>query len=61
MLGTIGEPIRFALHPDEAAGFFERRGYDVRDLCDSIALGERYQVGSRRLFPDNSVVRVAVV
>jgi len=61
MLGTIGEPIRFALRPDEAAGFFERRGYQVLDLCDSVALGERYQVGKRRLFPDNSVVRVAVV
>ena len=61
ILGTIGEPIRFALHPDEAAGFFERRGYEARDVCDSVALGERYHVGKRRLFPDNSVLRAAVV
>ncbi len=61
MLGTIGEPIRFALHPDQAAGFFERRGYETLDVCDSIALGKRYQVGKRRLFPDNSVLRAAVI
>lgn len=60
MLGTIGEPIRFALSPPEAPSFFSERGYTPVEVLDSAALEERYATGKRRLFPDNSVVRVRV-
>lgn len=61
MLGTVGEPIRFALTPAEAASFFEARGFRALEVCDSEALAARYALGKRRLFPDNSVVHVVRV
>jgi methyltransferase (TIGR00027 family) len=61
MLGSIGEPIRFSLRADEAPEFFAARGWEVREVYDSTQLASRYDVGKRRLFPDNCVVRVALV
>jgi methyltransferase (TIGR00027 family) len=61
ILGSIGEPIRFALSPEEAPEFFAARGFAVEEVCDSKALAQRYQIGRRRLFPDNCVARVSVV
>lgn len=61
MLRSIGEPIRFALDPKDAARYFQDRGFVVRDLCDSEQLAARYRCGKRKLFPDNSVVRAMIV
>lgn len=61
MLRSIGEPLRFALHPEEAPEFFAWRGYEAREVLDSKQLGERYALGRRRLFQDNCVVRAAVI
>lgn len=61
MLRSIGEPLRFQLHPDEAAGFFAERGFVAREVCDSRQLADRYGLGRRRLFEDNCVVRAAVI
>lgn len=61
MLRSIGEPLKFTLHPDEASGFFAQRGFEAREVLDSGQLGQRYALGRRRLFRDNCVVRAAVL
>lgn len=51
VLGLIGEPVLFSLHPDDARGFLSAAGWDVDDAAGSAALRERYVTDGRALVP----------
>jgi methyltransferase (TIGR00027 family) len=55
-LSFIGEPVTFAVHPEEIDAFYERRGFDVVDIATGEQLVERYDAG--RAFVDPSVYAV---
>ena len=55
-LGWIGEPLRFALAPLAAPAFFAARGMRAVEVLDGDALGLRYEVAPRRVFPGLCVV-----
>lgn len=55
VLSLVGEPITFALHPDDAADWMRGVGWSVSDVADAESLRRRY-LGERRPWPDNYVV-----
>ncbi|MDP2313994.1 MAG: SAM-dependent methyltransferase [Pseudomonadota bacterium] len=56
LLSLLGEPITFALHPEEAPHFCARHGWQVRDLADAAELARRYVRDGRRVYPANAVL-----
>jgi len=46
LLGLLGEPITFVLHPDDLPAFASRQGWQVRDIAPMNELGRRYLPGS---------------
>ncbi len=56
LLGLLGEPITFGIHPEDATPFFERRGYAVRDVSGAAELRTRYFPRRAHLYPTNYVL-----
>lgn len=56
LLSVLGEPITFALHPDEAPHFVARHGWRVVDLANPAELVRRYVHDGRRIYPSNAVL-----
>lgn len=59
-LGLVGEPVRFAIHPDDAAPFLGRLGYRVLEVAPAEALRERYVRDRRRVYDAAYLVHAAV-
>lgn len=51
MLGIVGEPVLFPLHPEDARGFLQTEGWVIRDAVDPQALATRYVKDGRALAP----------
>lgn len=51
VLGFIGEPMLFSLHPDDAAPFLQSAGWSVVDAADPAGLATRYVKDGRALAP----------
>jgi methyltransferase (TIGR00027 family) len=58
LLHILGEPVTFALHPEEAPGFFARLGWSTVDVADAAELERRYVPDGRRVYAANYVVTV---
>jgi methyltransferase (TIGR00027 family) len=58
-LSFIGEPVTFAIHPEEVGYFYEQRGFEVVDLVTGQDLVERYSPGSRALIDPSIYALVA--
>jgi len=56
LLALLGEPVTFALHPEDAPGFFGRLGFRLRDVADAAALRKRYFTARTHIYPTNYVV-----
>lgn len=50
LLYFLGEPITFAIHPEDVLHFLARLGFEVDDLADQCALETRY-LGERGSYP----------
>jgi len=50
-LYLVGEPVTFAIHPEDAAPFVERLGFRVREIAEASLLQERYVHDHRRVYP----------
>ncbi len=59
-LSLIGEPVTFAIHPEDAVPFLERLGFRVREIADAAALERMYLRDRRRVYPANYLVHAAV-
>jgi methyltransferase (TIGR00027 family) len=55
-LSIVGEPITFALHPEDAPAFLAREGWEVADLAGPEALSERFLQGDRDAYRATYVV-----
>jgi methyltransferase (TIGR00027 family) len=49
-LSLIGEPVTFAIHPEDAAPFLNRLGYRVREIAEAPELERRYVRDRRRVY-----------
>ena len=58
-LSFIGEPVTFAVHPDEIGAFYDRHGFDVVDLVRGEDLVARYAAGSPALVDPSMYALVA--
>jgi len=61
LLSLVGEPIVFALHPEDAGPFMRRLGFDIVDLADAQELRRRYVRDGRNVFPGNYVLEARIV
>lgn len=57
LLTFLGEPVTFAIHPDDAGHLLGRLGWTVTDLADPAELARRYVRDGRVVYPANFVVR----
>jgi hypothetical protein len=55
-LSLVGEPVLFALHPEDAGPFLRRLGFDITDLAGAEELRRRYVRDGRHVFPGNYVL-----
>jgi methyltransferase (TIGR00027 family) len=60
LLALLGEPVTFALHPEDAPAFFERLGFRVLEVADAAVLRRRYFTAKTHVYPANYVVHAAV-
>jgi methyltransferase (TIGR00027 family) len=56
LLGLLGEPITFGIHPDDVGPFFERCAFRVRDISGPPELRTRYFGKKTHLYPTNYVL-----
>lgn len=56
LLHFLGEPVTFAIHPEDAGGFLGRLGFELIALADGPALESRYVRDGRHVYPTNYVV-----
>jgi methyltransferase (TIGR00027 family) len=49
-LSLIGEPVTFAIHPEDAGAFLNRLCYRVREIADAGMLESRYVHDRRRVY-----------
>lgn len=56
MLHFLGEPITFAIHPEDTEALLARLGWRVNDLADAAALERRHVPDDRRVSPANYVL-----
>lgn len=49
LLSLLGEPVTFSLHPEDAAAFLAREGFELEDLARARDLERRYARRGRRL------------
>jgi methyltransferase (TIGR00027 family) len=59
-LDLIGEPVTFAIHPEDTGPFLERLGYRVLEIAESPALQQRYVRDRRRVYGAAYLVHAAV-
>jgi methyltransferase (TIGR00027 family) len=55
-IALIGEPVTFAMHPEDMPDFLRRLGYEVVDLADATELEARYCHDGRNVEPSLFVV-----
>lgn len=55
-IALIGEPVTFAMHPEDMADFLRRLDYEVVDLADAAELEKRYCTDGRTVEPSMFVV-----
>lgn len=55
-IALIGEPVTFAMHPEDMPDFLRREGYEVVDLADAAELEGRYITDGRTVEPSLFVV-----
>ena len=58
-LSLIGEPVTFAVHPEDFDDFVRHRGFRIVDLALARELQERYAPGTRAVIDDSLYVVVA--
>jgi methyltransferase (TIGR00027 family) len=58
-LYLVGEPVTFAIHPEDAAPFVRRLGFRVREIADASTLQSRYVRDPRRVYPVAYMVHAA--
>lgn len=51
LLHFLGEPITFAIHPEDVGGFFEREGFQLLEQALAADLESRYVRDARRVYP----------
>ncbi len=56
LLALLGEPVTFALHPEDAGPFFDRLGFRLQDVADASVLRRRYFTPTTHIYPSNYVV-----
>lgn len=56
LLSLLGEPLTFALHPEEVGDFLRRLGWRVSDTADAQVLRQRYLRDGRGIYPACFVV-----
>jgi methyltransferase (TIGR00027 family) len=49
-LYLVGEPVTFAIHPEDAAPFLDRLGYRVLEIAEAPTLQSRYVHDGRRVY-----------
>ncbi|MGH7896711.1 MAG: class I SAM-dependent methyltransferase, partial [Candidatus Binatia bacterium] len=49
-LSLVGEPVTFAMHPEDAGPFLDRLGFRVLEIADAEALKQRYVRDRRRVY-----------
>jgi methyltransferase (TIGR00027 family) len=59
-LDLIGEPVTFAIHPEDAEPFLRRLGYRVLEIAESPALEKRYVRDRRRVYGAAYLVHAAM-
>jgi methyltransferase (TIGR00027 family) len=60
LLALLGEPVTFPLHPEDAAPFFERLGFRLREIADAGVLRQRYFSARTHIYPTNYVALATV-
>ena len=60
-LSFIGEPVTFAIHPEEIGWFYEQRGFEVTDVVSADDLLQRYSPGERALVDPSLYALTATV
>ena len=58
-LDLIGEPVTFAIHPEDAGPFLARLGYRVLEIAESPTLEKRYVRDRRRVYGAAYLVHAA--
>ena len=58
LLALLGEPVTFGLHPEDAGPFFERLGFQVREIADATLLRKRYFPRATHIYPTNYVAHL---
>ena len=58
-LDLIGEPVTFAIHPEDAGPFLQRLGYRVLEIAESPMLEQRYVRDRRRVYGSAYLVHAA--
>jgi methyltransferase (TIGR00027 family) len=58
-LDLIGEPVTFAIHPEDAGPFLQRLGYRVVEIAESPTLEQRYVHDRRRVYGAAYLVHAA--
>jgi len=61
LLSLVGEPVVFALHPEDASPFMRRAGFEIVDIADTEELRHRYVRDGRHVFPGNYVLEARTV
>jgi methyltransferase (TIGR00027 family) len=49
-LRLVGEPVTFAIHPEDAGAFLNRLGYEVLEIADAPTFQSRYPRGRRPVY-----------
>ncbi len=61
LLSALGEPVLFALHPEDAPSFVERAGFRCEDVADAPVLESRYVKDGRGVYPAIYVLRATAI
>jgi methyltransferase (TIGR00027 family) len=59
-LYLVGEPVTFAIHPEDVGPFLNRLGYRVVEIADAAELENRYVRDRRRVYPAAYLVHAAM-
>lgn len=60
VVGAVGEPFLFGLHPNDASGFLQKSGWTVVDAADATGFSTRYVTDGRVPAPGFHVVLARV-
>jgi methyltransferase (TIGR00027 family) len=56
LLGLLGEPITFGIHPEDAVAFFDRLGFRVEQVADAEVLRKLYFRRKTHIYPTNYLI-----